>query len=70
MRNGKKVEDLILKRLDNIDRKLDDVLIKEIPQLKLDSAVQIERTSRTAKVITLAGGAIAVLTSLAIALFK
>lgn len=64
MRSNKRIEDLIFTKLDSVDKKLDVIMIERIPAIDKKVAVESERASRSAKTVAMAGGAIAVLTSL------
>ncbi len=74
MKNGKKVEDLILKKLEALDSKVDKLATEKIPGLLVDVAVLNEKTSKTSKLYSIVGGGAAVVlsvgTSIAIALWK
>lgn len=70
MKNGKKIDELILSKLENIEREVKEVRQSDIPKLKLDMAVMKEKTSNSAKIISGIGGLVAVAVSTAIAVFK
>ena len=74
MKNGHKVEELILDDLKYIKEKLDEIRTKTIPELQtkfaVDHALAKDRMSREAKIITAVGGAITLAVSTAIAWFK
>ena len=62
--------DIILKRFDKFENKLDDLLEKVIPAINLQIALVKKDSSRTAKIITAIGGAITVAISVAMAWHK
>lgn len=68
MKGGKKVEEIILTKLDNLETKMDKIATDVIPTLKVEVALLTERTSRSAKTYTLIGGIVAVLTSIGVSL--
>lgn len=74
MKNGQKIEGLILSKLDNIEAQLDEVRTKTIPELQTKFAVEHalakERFSREAKIITGVGSILTLVISSAIAWFK
>ena len=74
MKNGHKLEEVILKKLELIETKLDEVRTKTIPELQTKFAVEHalakERVSRDAKIITTVGGIITLAVSSAIAWLK
>ena len=65
--NGKKVQELILVKLENIESELKEVRQKDIPNLKIDMALVKEKSNTSAKIISGIGGILAVGTSMAIA---
>lgn len=65
--NGKKVQELILSKLESIEKEVKEVRQTDIPKLKLDMAVMKEKSSNSAKIITAVGGAITLAVSTAIA---
>ena len=77
MKNGTKLEKIILERFDRLEQKVDDIATKHIPQLQISQAVlKSEVTSEaklTSKVHGLMWGGVTLivsLTGLAIAYFK
>lgn len=64
---NKKVQDLMLQRFDNIERKLDKMLEEIIPSIKTDIEVAKIKSSNSAKITTGIGGAITLLVSVAAA---
>lgn len=68
--NGKKVQELILSKLESIEKEVKEVRYKDIPKLQTDIAVVKEKSSNSAKIITAIGGAITLAVSTAIAFFK
>lgn len=70
MENGKKIEEMILSKLDLIESKLDRVRTEDIPKLKTEMEVIKVKTSNSAKIISGIGGLIAVAVSTAVAFFK
>lgn len=68
--SGKKVQEIILSKLNNIEKEVKEVRQTDIPNLAIDIAVVKEKSSSTAKLITLVGGALTLVVSTAIAWFK
>lgn len=75
--NGKKVQELILSKLDSIEREVKEGRIEmkevrqvDIPKLKVEMAIVKEKSSNSAKIITAIGGAITIAVSSVIAYMK
>lgn len=62
-----RLEEVLIKRLDGIESKLDNVLEVGIPQLRVDMAIVKKESSYFAAMITAVGGAIATIASVTIA---
>lgn len=61
-------EELILKRMDGIESKLDDVRTKDLPKVKIDMALLIQEGKAKSKLHATIGSVIAFVTSTYIAL--
>ncbi len=70
VKNGEKLEKLLIERFDRLEEKVDSLRTIELPNLKTEIALIKERTGRTAKIVTLVGGAVTLVVSTAIAYFK
>lgn len=68
--NGKKVQELILSKLESIEKEVKEVRQIDIPKLKVDMAIVKEKSSNSAKIIAGIGGAITLAVSTAIAFLK
>lgn len=65
-----KVQDLILSEMQEIKKDVKEIRQIDIPNLRVEQAIEKEKSNRSAKIITGVGGAIAVLVSSAIAFLK
>ncbi len=70
MKNGDKIEKLLIERFDRLETKVDSLRTIEIPNLKTEVALIKERTGRSAKITALVGGAVTLVVSTAIAYWK
>ena len=68
--NGKKIQDIILQKLDRIETAINEVRTKDIPNMKIDIAVVKTESKSSARVVAGIGGAIAIAVSTAVAFFK
>lgn len=62
-----KLQDLVLSELQELKKEIKEIRQTDIPNLKIDIAIEKERTSKTARIITGVGGIISIAVSAAIA---
>lgn len=67
---SRKIEDIILSEMAEIKQEIKEIRQNDIPNLKIEMAIEKEKSNRTVKLITGVGGAVAVLVSTAIAYLK
>lgn len=67
MATSKRLQELILSKLDSIEKEVKQVRTIDIPNLKTEVAVVKEKSTNTAKIITGVGGAITLAVSSAVA---
>ena len=65
-----KLQDLLLSEMQEIKKDVKEIRQVDIPNLKVEMAVEKERGTRTAKIIATVGGALAISVSTAIAWLK
>lgn len=70
MATSKRMQELILSKLEVIEKEVKEVRNTDIPNLKIEVAVVKEKSNTSAKIISGIGGILAVGTSVAIAWFK
>ncbi len=70
MKNGEKLEKLLIERFDRLEEKVDNLRVTEIPQLRTEIEIIKEKTGRAAKTTALVGGAVTLVVSTAIAYWK
>lgn len=68
--NGKKIQEIILSKLNSIEEEIKQVRYTDIPNIKTDIAIVKVKTNNYAKIITGIGGAITLLVSTAIVWFR
>lgn len=70
MANGKKVQEMILQKLDSIELEIKQVRYNDIPNIKVDIAVVKTKANSYAKIISAIIGSVTLLVSTAIAWFR
>lgn len=68
--NGRKVQEIILSKLDSIEEEIKQVRYNDIPNIKTDIAVVKVKSNNYAKIISSVIGAITLLVSTVIAWFR
>lgn len=61
------LQEIILSELKEVKADVKELREKDLPQLKVDIAIEKERSSKAAKIITIVGGGLAIATSTAVA---